>query len=197
MESPLVPHPFRWYTPQRAKALIIGTFPPIESRWGYPFFYPNPRNLFWKIMSDISGLPITGNPETAITERKNILDKLRLGVTDMGGTIRRLANNSLDENLELIEHMPIFQILDENPGISRILLTSSSGKVSALAWFRVYLLQHGVNHVKPTGPRPQIFEINYHGRNIVVHVMFSPSPRAANRISYPKLVEMYRTVLEL
>jgi G:T/U-mismatch repair DNA glycosylase len=191
------PHPFKWYVPENARVLIIGTFPPVESRWGYNFFYPNPRNLFWKIMSDIAGKPISTNKETAVDERKKVLDTLRVGVTDMGGVIRRLADNSLDENLELIEHMPILRILDEYPSINRMILTSSSGKVSALAWFKLYLLEKGISHVVPKGPKPLQFSIVYNGRTLEVFVLFSPSPRASNQISYPKLLEMYRRAINL
>lgn len=195
MKASKIQHPFKWYVPVGAKALIIGTFPPVESRWAFHFFYPNPRNLFWQLMAAIAGVKLSGNPATAVEERRGMLDKLGVGVTDMGGVIRRLANNSLDENLELIEHMPVFEILDENPGIRRILLTSSSGKVSALAWFRLYLVKHGITHVVPKGPKPLMFEIVYRERPIEVFVMFSPSPRAANRISFENMVETYRSVI--
>lgn len=189
------PHPFRWYVPENAGTLIIGTFPPTKNRWGYPFFYPNPRNLFWRMMAAIAGKELNHEAEDPVNERRAILDSLRTGVTDMGGIISRLSGNSLDENLQLIEYMPIFEILSESPGISRIILTSSSGKVSALAWFKLYLLEKGVNHIVPKGPKPLQFEINYNERPIRVFVLFSPSPRAANRISQEKLTEMYRKVI--
>ncbi len=57
----------------------------------------------------------------------------------MGGVIRRLAPDSKDESLEIIEYMEILHILEEYPSIERIILTSSSGKSSALGWFKGYL----------------------------------------------------------
>ncbi len=189
-------HPFKWYVPKNARCLIIGTFPPVMSRWGFKFFYPNPRNLFWKVLADVRGIKLNPDLTNAVSERKKLLNELKTGVTDMGGTINRLSQNSLDENLELIEHMDIFSILGEHPSIERILLTSSSGKVSALAWFKQYLQLKNVAFKIPKGEKPLDFEINYGGRKIKAFVMYSPSPRASNRISYGKLVEMYRKVIE-
>ena len=194
MSKPL-PHPFKWYIPKNARALIIGTFPPLETWWAFQFFYPNPRNLFWKIITGIAGKEISNSGPTAVADRKKTLDQLGIGITDMGGMIRRLEDNSLDENLELIEHTPIFELLDRHRSIKRLVLTSSSGKVSALAWFKLYLMEKGISHVVPKGPKPLRFDIMHDNRVIEVFVLYSPSTRAANRISYDKLLEMYRSAL--
>ena len=80
---------------------------------------------------------LSGNE--AIAERKLILDKLKTGVTDMGLRVKRNDGASVDHKLELAECMDIKSILDEHKTINKIILTSSSGKVSALAWFKEYL----------------------------------------------------------
>lgn len=190
-----VPHPFKWYVPNDAKTLIIGTFPPIEKRWSYAFFYPNIHNNLWKILSSIADLKLSLNKETMIEERQQILHKLKLGVTDMGGVIRRLAPDSKDESLEIIEYMEILHILDEYPSIERIILTSSSGKSSALGWFKSYLEKIKIAHVVPKGTKPLKFQIQFNKRSVDVHVLYSPSRRAANRISFEKLTEMYKNVI--
>jgi G:T/U-mismatch repair DNA glycosylase len=186
-------HPWLWYAPPGATCLIIGTFPPTTRNWSFDFFYPNIRNLFWRIIAQISNghtLRHYHGPE-AVAERKMLLGGLKVAITDMGHVIRRTRNNSLDENLEIVLHMDIFRILDENPGISRIILTSSSGPVSALRWFKQYLIQKGIQLPIRPGPKPLHNTIEYNGRIIRIAVLHSPSLRAANRISFEALCSMY------
>lgn len=196
MESGTEEHPFRWYVPENARSLIIGTFPPIRKRWSYDFFYPNRKNLFWKILSDIAGIRLTDDLSTAVEQRKKILDKLGLAISDMGGAIKRNAGNSLDENLELVAYMPILDILNQHTGISRIILTSSSGRSSALGWFRSYLKENNIACNVPKGIKPLHFSIEYRLKTYEVYILYSPSPRASNRISYEAMVDMYRKVIK-
>ncbi|MNE94434.1 hypothetical protein D3C80_1923940 [compost metagenome] len=88
--------------------------------------------------------------------------------------------------------MNIFQILDENPGIEKLIFTSSSGKVSAVKWFTEFLESQGIKHRFPTGKKPIRSSIDYRGRTIQLVILYSPSPRAANRISFEDLVELYK-----
>lgn len=186
-------HPWNWYAPENSRVLIVGTFPPTKRNWSFDFFYPNKANFFWRIMARIAEVEIqhpTG--DLAVEERKGILRKLRLAVTDMGQHIARSNNSSLDENLSIIEYMNIFQILDENPGIRKLIFTSSSGKESAVRWFINFLATHGIKHRFPTGKRPIKSTFQYRDRTIELVVLYSTSPRAANRFSFEDLVELYQ-----
>lgn len=186
-------HPWKWYAPPNCKVLIVGTFPTAKRNWKYEFFYPNTANLFWRIMAAIlktelkyfSGLD-------AVNERKEILRKLPIAITDMGHTIIRNDNSSLDENLIAVEYMDIFQILEENPSINKVLFTSSSGTVSAVGWFNKFLKAKNIDHKFPKGAKPLKSKLEFKGRTIELVILYSPSPRASNRISFDKLVEMYR-----
>ncbi|MNK25808.1 hypothetical protein D3C87_441360 [compost metagenome] len=191
MENEL--HPWNWFAPENSRALIIGTFPPTKRNWSFDFFYPNKANLFWKVISNIAKSEMKHHAgELAVDERKNILRQLHLAITDMGKHIIRHENSSLDENLAVVEYMNIFQILDENPTIQKLIFTSSSGKVSAARWFLEFLAAQGIKHRFPTGKKPLRSEILYQGRTIELVVLYSPSPRAANRISFENLVELYK-----
>ena len=130
-------------------------------------------------------------------ERKKLLQQLNLAVTDMGKHITRYENSSLDENLAVIEYMNIFHILDENPTIQKLIFTSSSGKVSAARWFLEFLATQDIKHRFPTGKKPLRSEIQYQERTIELVVLYSPSPRAANRISFDSLTELYRNEILL
>lgn len=194
--EPIEQHPWNWYGPADSKTLLVGTFPPTQRNWSFDFFYPNKRNFFWKIISNITGRElIHATGEAAVTERKTLLNELKITITDMGKSIVRRDNNSLDENLEALEYMDIFRILEERPSIKKIIFTSSSGKVSAAKWFLNYLETRGIKHRYPKTPKPVKSELVINGRSIELVILFSPSARAANRISFEQLVALYRDEL--
>ncbi|AEA44565.1 uracil-DNA glycosylase family protein [Fluviicola taffensis] len=191
-------HPWNWFAPEKSKVLIVGTFPPTTRNWSFDFFYPNKANQFWKVIARISNTELvyqTG--ELAVEERKSLLRKLHVAITDMGKHILRNDNSSLDENLKIVEYMNIFQILDENPTIQKIIFTSSSGKESAARWFNQFLASHEIKHRFPTGKRPIKSSFQYQDRTIELVVLYSTSPRAANRISFESLVELYKNEITL
>ncbi len=186
-------HPWNWFAPEGSRVLIVGTFPPTKRNWSFDFFYPNKANFFWRIIARIAETELqvpTG--DLAVEERKDLLRKLHLAVTDMGQHIERAGNSSLDENLSVLAYMDIFQILDENPGIRKIIFTSSSGKESATRWFNRFLETKEITHRFPTGKRPLKSSLQYKERNIELVVLYSTSPRAANRFSFEDLVDLYR-----
>ena len=189
-------HPWNHFIPENARTLIIGTFPTALRNWSFDFFYPNKRNLLWKILADINGTAIINESgENAVSERKAILTSLRVGVTDMGKCIERNGGSSLDEQLCLKEAMDILALLESNPTIKRLILTSSSGPVSALKWFMHYLKGKGIAVISPKGKKPLYFKLKYGDINVDVHILYSPSPRASNRISFPVLTAMYKSVI--
>ena len=190
-------HPWNWYLPSGAKTIIIGTFPPTLRNWSYDFFYPNKNNYFWKIMSKIAGIELqsfSGNE--AVEERKEILNQLMLGVSDMGKVIRRTKDSSMDEDLEVVEYMDVFQILKENPAVDKIIFTSSSGKSSAIRWFKDYLASKEIIYKIPKGTRPLKSVLDINGRLIEIVLLYSTSPRAGAAISFDKLVELYRSEIK-
>lgn len=191
-------HPWNYFIPENAHTLIIGTFPTALKNWSFDFFYPNKRNLLWKILAEISSIDliISENSENAVLQRKSILTDLKVGITDMGKCVQRSSGSSLDEKLCLIEAMDILKLLETYPTIKQIILTSSSGSVSALKWFTIYLEQKGIVILPPKGKKPLIFQLQYLDKQVDVHVLYSPSPRASNRISFPALAEMYRKVIK-
>ena len=190
-------HPWNWYLPSDAKTIIIGTFPPTLRNWSYDFFYPNKNNYFWKIMSKIAGIELqsfSGND--AVEERRKILNQLMLGVSDMGKVIRRTKDSSMDEDLEVVEYMDVFQILKENPAVDKIIFTSSSGKSSAIRWFKDYLASKEIIYKIPKGKRPLKSVLDINGRLIEIVLLYSTSPRAGAAISFDKLVELYRSEIK-
>ena len=136
--------PWSEYIPENADKIILGTFPTKKDKRDFEFFYPNKNNKFWKVLANISNCNLTdfnansSGRELAIRERKHILNKLKLAITDIGAIILRQNNSSLDSNLFPIEFTDIFQIIQSNPSIKRIILTSSTKGNSVLSWFEAY-----------------------------------------------------------
>lgn len=135
------------------------------------------------------------NGDEAVEQRKNILHDLKCGITDMGHTIRRMNNNSLDENLEIIEFMDLLHLIETHKEIERVIFTSSSGKSSALGWFLQYLRKKDLTVKFPKGPKPWESVIEVDGRAVKLFVLLSPSPRVYHRYGMDRLVELYGTAL--
>lgn len=185
-------HPWKYFLPTNSTKLIIGTFPSAIKNRSFDFFYPNKTNLFWKLLAKAANINLQYFAGLeAIRERKQILEKLRLGITDMGYEVIRHDGSSLDEKLRVIRYMDIFSILDQQAQITKLLFTSSSGPSSASGWFLEYLRRYDIVCQFPKGSKPLKSEFQYKGRTIELVILYSPSQRAANRITFEKLFEMY------
>lgn len=62
-------HTFEPVYDKKSKVLILGTFPSVKSREGQ-FYYHNPQNRFWKLISMIVDEPC---PQTIYDKRKLLL----------------------------------------------------------------------------------------------------------------------------
>ena len=144
------------------------------------------------MIARIAGRPLqylTG--EEAVNERKELLIQLKLGVSDMGQIIRRKTDSSLDQNLEIITYMDIFNLLQENPSIRKLIFTSSSGKSSAMGWFKEYLSLHGIPFKIPQGKRPLRTSVSINGKSFEIVLLYSTSPRAGAAISFDDLTKLF------
>lgn len=113
-------HPWEPFIPDGAKILIMGTFPPGEHRWSMDFYYPNPTNDFWRIM----GLIFLGSPEALYmpgTRRfdeeaiRRLMSEKRIALNDTARRVRRLQGNASDKFLEILEPVPLYDLLSRMP----------------------------------------------------------------------------------
>jgi len=179
------------FIPEKADKLIIGTFPTVKHRRSFEFFYPNKNNPFWKILSKISDIPlVSADREGAISNRKRILENLNLGITDMGYKILRRGNSSSDQSIFPIVYMDILKIIDKNPLINKLILTSSSGKNSVEGWLRSYFKSNDVDFLKLKGCNPKRGFIHHNQKEIEIVVVHSTSKAAGRKLS--ELISMYR-----
>jgi len=185
-------HPWNWYIPDGCETVVVGTFPPTRRNWSFDFFYPNKNNYFWKLIARIAGHSLLYNSgEEAVNERKELLNQLKLGVSDMGQIIRRKTDSSLDQNLEIVAYMDIFKLLRENPSVRKLIFTSSSGKSSAIGWFKDYLSIHRIPFKILQGKRPLRTSISISGKLLEIVILYSTSPRAGASISFDALTELF------
>lgn len=187
-------HPV-WYkdvTPMRR--LILGSFPPHASRWAYPFFYPNRRNRFWKILADLAGVALVSRKnedELAVEERYRIMKKLETGVQNLGLEIERNGKSALDTRIRIKKFQDVISIIDAHPELERILLPGYSAPHSTTRSFIRYLQENGikmslVGEIKPGAT----FEIELKGRLIACVVLNSTSP--ASRVEYDIILDQFR-----
>ena len=192
-------HP-NWYmdvSPMRS--LILGSFPPHPSKWAYPFFYPNRRNRFWKILAHLAGEPLQStkdNKVLAVEERYYIMKKLEIGVQNLGLEIERKGKSALDTHINIIKFHDIISIIETHPELERILLPGYSALNSTARSFIRYLQQNDIktseiNQVKPD----TLFKIEFRGRSIVCVVLNSTSP--ASRVKFDFLLEQFGRNLKL
>lgn len=117
---PVESHPWPPFIPADARILIMGTFPPAPVRWSMDFYYPNRTNDFWYMM----GLIFLGD-RYALYDRdsrtfridmiKNLLEEKGIALNDTARKIRRLKGNASDKFLEILEPVPLSDLLRQMP----------------------------------------------------------------------------------
>ncbi len=113
-------HPWAPYMPAGAKVLVMGTFPPQPKRWAMDFYYPNRTNDFWFMM----GLIFKGDRyafyDSAlklfdVEAIKRLLDERGIAMNDTVRRARRLMGNASDKFLDIVEAVPLHDLLAAMP----------------------------------------------------------------------------------
>ncbi|WP_136666988.1 uracil-DNA glycosylase family protein [Flavobacterium sp. H122] len=192
-------HPNWFYDFSPMKTLILGSFPPHQSKHAFPFYYPNKQNRFWKVMSQISGIALQADfsdTEKVIEERKAIMRKLSVGIHDVALQIVRKNNSSLDNNIEIVTYQDIVSIVQNHTEMERILLLGFSAKNSAAHSFLRYLEAEKIKSEFPSGFRIKAnnsFSVFIDARKIECVILNSTS--SASAVQVPQLVEQFRKYL--
>lgn len=113
-------HPWPPFIPEGARALIMGTFPPQAKRWNMDFYYPNRTNDFWKIigllfLGDKDALLIPGTKDYDENKIRALLTENHIALNDTVRKARRLKGNASDKFLEVVEPVPIFDLMRQMP----------------------------------------------------------------------------------
>ena len=94
-------HPLQPFLPERAKVLMLGSFPPPKERWCMDFFYPNPQNDMWRIMGQIfyGDKQYFCTPDNKFRYKAvvSFCEEKGIAIFDTAQAVRRLKGNASDE----------------------------------------------------------------------------------------------------
>ncbi len=126
--------------------------------------------------------------------RKQVLTNLNLGIADMGKRILRHRDGSSDGSIFPIEFTDVFLLLEQHPGIQKVIITSSSGTNNVLSWFEHYSWLNGVKLNFQAGEEfPKYFTFML-ARTAIQGVVI-PSPSRQSSYKGEKLVPFYKTAI--
>lgn len=119
-ELQLETHPWEPFIPEGAKVLIMGTFPPQAKRWSMDFYYPNRTNDFWKIcglifLGDKDALYLPGEKKFDVHAIRELMTAKGIALNDTARRVRRLKGNASDKYLEIVEPVPLYDLLARMP----------------------------------------------------------------------------------
>ena len=125
---------------ENCTVLILGSIPSVKSRENN-FYYSNPQNRFWKILSAITGtdLKAISNEE----KRKELLH-LNIALYDVFSSCE--INGSLDGNIKKAEFNDIPSLI-KNTRIKTIYITSKKAYLCFLRRFGEYFESVGIKIV--------------------------------------------------
>ncbi len=164
-------HPLQPFTPVHAKLIMLGSFPPAESRWKMRFYYPNYQNDMWRIF----GLCFFNNKDYFLDiankkfHEQNIRDFLNekgIAIFDTAYQIKRLKGNASDKFLEIVTPTDLDILLKKMPECSHIMTTGDKATDTLM-------LSMPLNAVKPS--IGQSTETYFAHRTINLHRMPSSS----------------------
>ncbi len=194
-EFKIEPHPFGTFIPKAPRSLIVGTFPTHQRNRAFEWFYGGVGNRFWEIMSVVLEHTFKEYSKApAVNERKVLMEKHGIAMTDMVVRCYRKNDLSQDHNLYPIELQNILDILEKNPTIDTVVFTSRTRVIGALGLFETHLLQHAMK-MPVMENRDGMLEGWYQlgEREISLLVPYSPSKTLAEKefASTNRLIEMY------
>lgn len=121
-------HPWEPFIPEHPRVLIMGTFPPGRHRWSMDFYYPNRTNDFWFMMGliffgDRDALYDRERKQFRLDEIKDLLYRKGIALNDTGRKVRRLKGNASDKFLEILEPVPLYDLLEMMPDCHTVATT--------------------------------------------------------------------------
>ena len=119
----IICHEFEPVYDMNSRVLILGTMPSSLSR-ANGFYYSNPQNRFWKVLSVIFGrvLPLTAN------DKREMILSSRLALWDVVKSCE--INGSDDASIRNYEYNNIFELLQK----SNISYICTTGRMAAILY---------------------------------------------------------------
>ena len=121
-------HPLKPFTPQHARLLMLGSFPPARNRWSMDFFYPNFQNDMWRIY----GLCFFDDKDYFVdVERKafrkeqlvEFLTEKGVALYDTASAVIRTKGTAADKDLEVVTPTDLDALLRRMPECQAVVVT--------------------------------------------------------------------------
>ncbi len=179
-------HPLSPFLPHNAKLLMLGSFPPPQSRWKMDFYYPNYQNDMWRIFGLIFfkdkdyflDLPNKRFKEQQI---RDFLTKIGIAIFDTAYQVKRLQGNASDKFLEIVTATDLSQLLGQIPMCHTIMTTGDKATDT--------LMQHFPEQIN----KPMIGQsvhVNYVNRELNLYRL--PSSSRAYPLALDKKADAYQ-----
>lgn len=182
-------HPYPPYIPDNATKLIVGTLPPPRFTTGelkegdVDFCYGSIDGQLWIILDRIFDLHLKfENTPLAIKQRKDFLNKRRIGICDIVASAKRMKMDASDTGMQRVKLRDLIKILQEHPTIDTLLFTGGKSKNGPEFFFRQHLKKYKLTLelVSDEVPRIHTFQLTKKGRTIKTITLTAPSG-SANR----------------
>ena len=179
-------HPLSPFLPHNAKLLMLGSFPPPQSRWKMDFYYPNYQNDMWRIFGLIFfkdkdyflDLPNKCFKEQQI---RDFLTEIGIAIFDTAYQVKRLQGNASDKFLEIVTATDLSQLLGQIPMCHTIMTTGDKATDT--------LMQHFPEQIdKPM--IGQSVQVNYANRELNLYRL--PSSSRAYPLALDKKADAYQ-----
>ncbi|WOE43123.1 uracil-DNA glycosylase family protein [Acinetobacter chinensis] len=178
-------HPLKPFLPQNARLLMLGSFPPPETRWKMDFYYPNYQNDMWRIF----GLIFFQNkdyfldlPNKSFKEQliQDFLNEKGIAIFDTAYQVIRLQGNASDKFLQIVTPTDMKQLLSAIPQCQSVMTTGDKATDTLM-------LSMPEGTQKPV--IGQAVETHFAGRELTLYRM--PSSSRAYPLALEKKAEAY------
>lgn len=129
-------HPLEPFLPEKARLLLLGSFPPPHKRWSMEFYYPNLQNDMWRIF----GILFFEDRDHFLTSDRKAFDRDRIvefltgkgiALYDTASVVRRLKENASDQFLEILEPADLGALLRRLPDCRTVAATGGKAAETA------------------------------------------------------------------
>ncbi|GAB02841.1 MULTISPECIES: uracil-DNA glycosylase family protein [Acinetobacter] len=133
-------HPLKPFLPSNAKLLMLGSFPPPQSRWKMAFYYPNYQNDMWRIFGliffkDKNYFLDLANKNFQEQKIREFLTEIGVGIFDTAFQVKRLQGNASDKFLEIVTPTNLTQLLKQIPKCHTIMTTGDKATDTLMLHF--------------------------------------------------------------
>jgi len=179
-------HPLQPFLPHNAKLLMLGSFPPPQSRWKMDFYYPNYQNDMWRIFGliffeDKDHFLDLPNKRFNEQQIRDFLTEIGVAIFDTAYQVKRLQGNASDKFLEIVTATDLSQLLEQIPMCHTIMTTGDKATDT--------LMQHFPEQIN----KPMIgqsVQVNYANRELNLYRL--PSSSRAYPLALDKKADAYK-----